>query len=1017
MNQYTITYGLSPPQSARNHNMHILPVMKMLPLRDGFLTGGRDGTVVKHCYCEVSHNYQKRVRMQVHSDWVSDLVELSEGMYLSVSHDFSVHLLLLQARNDAWDTRILGYHDDYVKCICVLQRGGADSSRSSSSERSQGESGGGGGGGRALFATGGLDKKVKFWELQGREARVLFEYDNAQPQETGSVYAMCALSTQEVVIGDNNGDLKVISATSGELVHVISRAHSSNVRLAQVLDQGRRLITTSSDGAVKLWDVAALCAGEAEAALVHEWQWQCPVWSVAGLSESTLLFGDAWGNITRIRHAGQDAASWSRAVQDVLYSTEPDSEVYTNGILSMCFMEQSKLWFSCSRNSNIYLMKLGAEGAQTEHEVQSLEGGSALLKSCLLTNRRHVITLNTLNQVQKWDIVSCELLDTYSPADGSFDDLVNKNNTKEILPHWCSVSIRTGKLFIKFNDRFTATEVYGTALKQYKLINDVVLNDDQRYNLGRLAINSILYEFIKYELHMDKFARLEAVNSKRSTSASSTAIGQLSNNDPQDLQRQQLYAGPDYDQQGRIPQLVPYQLQRATTTGNIDDSPDRPVLKERRRLNLFPKMSGTSSVNNNVQSEGGTPKCENIGPILGDSIDQAQRPAPTEDEHITSGPSLNGPPDVVSSQAVVQRPPITPSTAPELGPKQQNSSNISLLNRFRRQSTHILGPSATNNFPSMQRCESPPETQTSEEGPEKESAPSQSCSRTNTAGNDKPLPNTPAPMKTMADFLQANKEIYRQQATTKGGAFKKFGRRLLESQFLRDDEAPLIEIKNGCLILINYWRTGSCGDTVLFSTYLPAPDYSWHFEDADSDASNEHQSDELKRMDRIHRFRIFRSLEQHFPYWFARLLFREEKTAKNYPKLNFLIKPYVSPDSENNSAPQHEEKVRSSHLIFSKKSQELPAALPPITDGKMRLSAPDMIKVKRIKQYIVDRFESKTPEMRSKISVSEWLELLCKDSLLDDDLTLAAIRTLHWKSNNEIVLEYRRKVKQTSKKR
>ncbi|AAS52719.2 AER035Wp [Eremothecium gossypii ATCC 10895] len=1006
MNQYTITYGLSPPQSARNRNMHILPVMKMLPLPDGFLTGGRDGTVVKHCYCEVSHNYQKRVRMQVHSDWVSDLVELSAGTYLSVSHDFSVHLLLLQTRNDGWETRILGYHDDYVKCICVLQRGGADSSRSSSSERSRGESGSGG---RALFATGGLDKKVKFWELQGREARVLFEYDNAQPQETGSVYALCALSPQEVVIGDNNGDLKIISAVTGELVHVVSGAHGSNVRLAQLLDQGRRLITTSSDGAVKLWDVAALCAGEAEAALVHEWQWQCPVWSVAGLSESTLLFGDAWGNITRIRHTGQDTASWGRAVQDVLYGAAPDVEVYTNGILSMCFMEQSKLWFSCSRNSNIYLMKLDAEGVQTDRKIQSLEGGSALLKSCLLTNRRHVITLNTLNQVQKWDIVSCELLDTYRPTDGSFDDLVNKNNTKEILPHWCSVSIRTGKLFIKFNDRFTATEVYGTALKQYKLINDVVLNDDQRYNLGRLAINSILYEFIKYELHMDKFARLEAVNSKRSSSSSSNIIPQLPNNIPQDLQKQQGYLGQDYDQQGRIPQLVLYPLQRATTTGNIDDTPDKPVSKERKRLNIFPKMPGTSSVNNSAHSEAGTPKSDTMSPILGESIDQTPRPAPSEDETITPSLPLTAGADEVGLERA------TPATAPELGPK-QSSSNLSLLSRFRRQSTHILGPPTLNNFPSMQRCESPPETQTSEESPEKEPPATQNGLKSNGPGSEKALPATPVSLKTMADLLHANKEIYRQQATTKGGAFKKFGRKLLESQFLRDDEAPLIEIKNGCLILINYWRTGSCGDTVLFSTYLPAPDYSWHFDDPDSDAGNEHPSNELTRMDRIYRFRIFRSLEQHFPYWFARQLFHEEKTAKNYPKLNFLIKPYVSPDGEANTA-EPEEKVRSSHMLFSKKSQELPAALPPITDGKMRLSAPDMIKVKRIKQYIVDRFESKTPEMRNKISVSEWLELLCKDSLLDDDLTLAAIRTLHWKSNNEIVLEYRRKVRQTSRKR
>jgi hypothetical protein len=40
---------------------------------------------------------------------------------------------------------------------------------------------------------------------------------------------------------------------------------------------------------------------------------------------------------------------------------------------------------------------------------------------------------------------------------------------------------------------------------------------------------------------------------------------------------------------------------------------------------------------------------------------------------------------------------------------------------------------------------------------------------------------------------------------------------------------------------------------------------------------------------------------------------------------------------------------------------------------------------------------------------SDWLELLCKDKVLEPQLDLAAIKTFFWKSGDEMVLHYRRK--------
>lgn len=84
--------------------------------------------------------------------------------------------------------------------------------------------------------------------------------------------------------------------------------------------------------------------------------------------------------------------------------------------------------------------------------------------------------------------------------------------------------------------------------------------------------------------------------------------------------------------------------------------------------------------------------------------------------------------------------------------------------------------------------------------------------------------------------------------------------------------------------------------------------------------------------------------------------------------------------------------------------------LPKISESNIKLIAPGMVKVKKIKNYVVDRFESKTPEMKEKLDPSLWLELLCKDQLLDNDMTLSTVRTLFWKSQGEIKIYYRRKV-------
>ena len=117
--------------------------------------------------------------------------------------------------------------------------------------------------------------------------------------------------------------------------------------------------------------------------------------------------------------------------------------------------------------------------------------------------------------MQRWDIVSCELLNTFDSSEGSFDDIVMKYTSKEILSHWCTVSVKVGMLFVKINPKFLKTEIYGSALKDYQVVNNIEINSDERYNLGKIVINSLFNEFISYEVQKDKLLRKKIFSLKK----------------------------------------------------------------------------------------------------------------------------------------------------------------------------------------------------------------------------------------------------------------------------------------------------------------------------------------------------------------------------------------------------------------------------------------------------------------------------------------------------------------------
>lgn len=81
----------------------------------------------------------------------------------------------------------------------------------------------------------------------------------------------------------------------------------------------------------------------------------------------------------------------------------------------------------------------------------------------------------------------------------------------------------------------------------------------------------------------------------------------------------------------------------------------------------------------------------------------------------------------------------------------------------------------------------------------------------------------------------------------------------------------------------------------------------------------------------------------------------------------------------------------------------------PSLESSIKLTSHNMLRVGKILNYVTEKFESKTPEMKAGKLASDWLIFECKGIELTKDMTLQTIKTKIWKSSSDIELYFRRK--------
>lgn len=172
-----------------------------------------------------------RQQVQAHTHWVNDiLLTQSNEALVSASSDITVKVWRPHSKDSHIPTTI-GLHDDYVKCL-------ASPGRHSD-----------------WVASGGLDHKIRLWDLDGGGEKLKIDVGESEGSAKGSVYAL-SVNRSIMASGGPESIVRLWDPRTGKKITNFV-GHTDNIRDVLINKNGDTVMTASSDQTVKVWSITA----------------------------------------------------------------------------------------------------------------------------------------------------------------------------------------------------------------------------------------------------------------------------------------------------------------------------------------------------------------------------------------------------------------------------------------------------------------------------------------------------------------------------------------------------------------------------------------------------------------------------------------------------------------------------------------------------------------------------------------------------------------------------------------
>lgn len=385
---------------------------------------------------KLRHSTKFRAQVEAHTHWVNDILLADNNTALvSASSDLTLKVWR-PLSNGTQVPETIGQHSDYVKCLA------SPSSQS------------------GWVASGGLDRKVCLWDLNGAGKISEIETRDEEKTDKGSVYALAAIQNI-LVSGGPESIIRLWDPRCGKRITKFV-GHTDNIRDILINKVGDTIMTASSDQTIKVWSITA-CRCVHTLTMHND-----SVWSLYSDDPelNTFYSGDRSGIVVKTKLRGtfdEEDYSFSMPIAqendgvnkviacgdyiwtatssssinrwasiDCVYDTQPfdayslqelrnrteDQNVTRTNNQSVLWTPNSAIQ-SLSARDNDRASKSTSPGQVSarlsrDYDLtlpihvlpqETIEGQHGLVKHKILNDRRRVLTLDTSGEVLLWDLL------------------------------------------------------------------------------------------------------------------------------------------------------------------------------------------------------------------------------------------------------------------------------------------------------------------------------------------------------------------------------------------------------------------------------------------------------------------------------------------------------------------------------------------------------------------------------------------------------------------------------------